>query len=426
MDALPSSGLDPAPANGQAVAAPRLGWLELPWLTRKRLAFYPPLFVAMYLVGKAIWTIRALRHGMLEPVGPGAMPLGGDFIEFWAAAKAVLAGMSAVIYDPLKFYGIEQTAVAGIPTKLWFSYPPTLLPFLLPFGFLPYLWAIPLWVAGGIAVYVKLLRRIAVHPIAVWIGLAFPGAILTVMTGQAGFLLTALLGWGLLLLNSNPVLAGLLLGLLSVKPHLFLLLPLALLVSRRWTVFASATLTVLLLVAASWLAFGAETWLAFFDNARFMRRSLEEVVMVWNRVPSVFVSARLLGAGPTLAYLCQGASAVAATATLVWAWNGPAAMPLKASALVVASLLVTPYFCDYDMVLLVLPIAWSGWHAMEHGWLPGEKLMLLAAWLCPGIAIECTAMTGIQLTPVLLFVFLGSICRRIGYERRRAGCEAVA
>jgi hypothetical protein len=79
-------------------------------------------------------------------------------------------------------------------------------------------------------------------------------------------------------------------------------------------------------------------------------------------------------------------------------------------------------------VLLILPIAWLGWHAARHGWLPGEKFMLLAAWLLPGLIVPLAAILGMQAGPLLVAAFLGMLCRRIAHERslaRRSGPLAL-
>ena len=66
------------------------------------------------------------------------------------------------------------------------------------------------------------------HPRWVWPAIAFPPVFLCLMQGQTGLLAAALLGGGLLALRPRPVLAGVLFGLLTVKPQLGLLLPFAL------------------------------------------------------------------------------------------------------------------------------------------------------------------------------------------------------
>jgi Glycosyltransferase family 87 len=73
-----------------------------------------------------------------------------------------------------------------------------------------------------------------------------------------------LIGGTLYLIPIRPVLAGICLGLLSYKPQYGLLFPLVLIAASQWRVFFSAGATAILLAFVSWLAFGTESWQAFF------------------------------------------------------------------------------------------------------------------------------------------------------------------
>ena len=64
------------------------------------------------------------------------------------------------------------------------------------------------------------------------------------------------------LLGRRPVIAGLLLGALVVKPHLALLVPFWLAAGGQWRAFLAAGASALCLLAISWLAFGTGTMLA--------------------------------------------------------------------------------------------------------------------------------------------------------------------
>lgn len=65
-----------------------------------------------------------------------------------------------------------------------------------------------------------------------------------------------------MLLERSALLAGILFGLLTFKPQLGVLLPLALLAGRQWRAFIAAAATAAVLFAASVILFGANVWLA--------------------------------------------------------------------------------------------------------------------------------------------------------------------
>src|SRR5437868_4975074 len=68
--------------------------------------------------------------------------------------------------------------------------------------------------------YALLSRRLADAPNVLVFLLLAPGAAVNLFFGQNGILSTVLLGGGVLLLGSRPILAGVLLGLLAYKPQL--------------------------------------------------------------------------------------------------------------------------------------------------------------------------------------------------------------
>ncbi|HET6237632.1 MAG TPA: glycosyltransferase family 87 protein, partial [Acetobacteraceae bacterium] len=78
---------------------------------------------------------------------------------------------------------------------------------------------------------------------------AFPATLWTVAMGQNAFLNAALLSGFTLLLQHRPLRAGALLGALCIKPHLAILAPVALIVSRRWRAAASTVTAVLSLAS---------------------------------------------------------------------------------------------------------------------------------------------------------------------------------
>lgn len=60
-------------------------------------------------------------------------------------------------------------------------------------------------------------------------------------------------------LDRRPLLAGLLVGLLTIKPQFGVLIPVLLIASGRWRVFTVATVTALALAAAAVMLFGMQT-----------------------------------------------------------------------------------------------------------------------------------------------------------------------
>ena len=81
----------------------------------------------------------------------------------------------------------------------------------------------------------------------------------------------ALFAGGLANLNTRPLVAGLLFGLLAYKPQFGVMIPLALAAGHYWRSFAAAAVTVLFLALAvtfcSAQAYGRPSWQALISPA---------------------------------------------------------------------------------------------------------------------------------------------------------------
>src|SRR5262249_26312792 len=122
------------------------------------------------------------------------------------------------------------------------------------------------WLIATGAAYAAAIRAIVGERVGWLFALGFPGALWNVTAGQGGFLMTALIGGALVLLEESPVLAGACLGLLTYKPHFGVLFPLVLVATGRWRAFIAAAVTAGVVAAASWLAFGNGPWLAMAQS----------------------------------------------------------------------------------------------------------------------------------------------------------------
>jgi len=337
--------------------------------------------------------------------------VGADFLQYWAASQMALTGEAPAVYDPEKLYAGERQ-VTGVFFPLPWHYPPTFLLLVLPLSLLPYLASLCTWLGVTLSGYLAVLRRIAPHPAAFWLALAFPGAFQNLIHGQNGFLSVALLGGGLLLLERFPLLAGLLLGLLTFKPHLAVLVPVALAAGRRWRALAAMFATFGVLAAASALILGTQVWLAFWKNIPFALRLLEDGSLSLYKMPTIFAATLLAGGGPLLARILQGAAALGMVVLVAWAWFRQKPLPIRAAILALGILLATPHAFEYDLTLLALPLAWLGWEIKTTGWRPWEEAVMAVTWLLPLVSAGLAKFTHCQVAPLVLLGFLALVLRR--------------
>jgi hypothetical protein len=176
--------------------------------------------------------------------------------------------------------------------------------------------------------------------------------------GQNGFLTAALIGGTLYLLPVRPVLSGICLGLLSYKPQYGALFPLVLIAASQWTVFFSAAVVAASLAFVSWLAFGTESWQAFFHwLPAFSQAFLTEGKAPWWKMQSLFSLVRYFGGTETLAWIFHWTLTAIVATGLVLMWRSRISYSLKAAALALGTLLTTPYLFMYDMMVLAIPVA---------------------------------------------------------------------
>ena len=282
-----------------------------------------------------------------------------DFINVWSAGKLVLDGHPALAYD----WGVQkqlQVAVLGqsYDGNFAWHYPP---PFLFVAAFLaqfPYAVAFIGWAAVSFVPYLFVMRAIVGRSCGWLIAAAFPVVLTNTLVGQNGFLTASLIGGMLYLLPTRPILAGVCLGLLSYKPQYGLLFPLVLIAASQWTVFFTAAVVATTLAVASWLAFGTESWQAFFHwMPMFSQAFLTEGRAPWGKMQSIFALVRYLGGSEPLGWIFQSIMTATVALVLVLLWRSRVRYALKAAALATGTLLVTPYLFLYDVMVLAIAVA---------------------------------------------------------------------
>jgi hypothetical protein len=389
------------------------------FLDSERLKVYPRIFIILYILIGAYWFLPGLlTQGIhLDPLGK---PIGSDFVCFWTASQLALSSQSANLYSPDKFYAAEQN-VAKVFYPLPWQYPPTFLLMVLPLAFMPYLLSLLVFLVVTGAGYIYVLWRIAPHRFTPWLSLAFPATFQNIIHGQNGFLTASLLGGGLALVRSHPVLAGISLGLLSYKPHIAAVIPVALVVGRHWKTLFSMIATGVVCIAISTAAFGYGLWLRFFQNISFASKLLIDGSHNLFKMPTVFGGTLLAGGSNALASSLQLLAGIAALICVVWIWSRrQIPLFLKSSALVVAILLITPYAFEYDLTILALPLAWLCWNFSEESGLSSvEEVVVLLAWLAPLVAAPVAKLTSIQVAPMMFVGLLLLITRKARTIRKQ-------
>jgi alpha-1,2-mannosyltransferase len=393
------------------------------WLTPERARAWCRILAAMFLVATVL--VLALSRNGLDPLGN---PLGTDFVSFWSASRLALDGQAAAVYEPAAHLAAQRALFPALQPSFYYAffYPPSFLLICLPLALLPYSAALLVWLSTGFAALFACLRRILPQRWAILPIVAFPALLLNASHGQNGFLSAACLGWSMLLLQRRPFVAGMCLGALVFKPHLLLGAPIALLAARRWTAIAGAATSALGLIVLSWFVLGENAWHGFLRGSALARATLEQGMVEFSKLQSVFAAVRLLHGGVGLAYAVQILSAGLTCALLGYIVARRPGASAESALMVAASLLCTPFLLDYDFVCLALPIAWVMAEAQRTGWWPWEKFVLLAAYVLPLVSRPIAGWADVPMAPMVLAGLLLIVARRAWAASRRthALCES--
>jgi arabinofuranan 3-O-arabinosyltransferase len=305
-------------------------------------------------------------------IGPAPDGTGNvaDFVTLWAAGRVALADHAAAAYDWSTLRPVEEGAVGHFDGYLGWRYPPPFLFVAVALALLPYVSALLVWVFGTFLCYLAAIRAIIGDRVGYFLAVAFPAVLANFMTGQNGFLSASLIGGTLALMERQPVCAGVFLGLLTYKPHLGLLFPIALAAGCHWRVFITAGIVAALMAAASLMAFGTESWQAFFPVIGDAMYS--ESLAYWGRLQSAFGLVRLFYDSEAAAWAAQIIMAISAASLVGILWRGRGAYEIKAAALGVGVLMVTPHILTYDLVVLAVPIAFLFRLGRSQGFLKQE------------------------------------------------------
>ncbi|MGD0419967.1 MAG: glycosyltransferase family 87 protein [Xanthobacteraceae bacterium] len=345
-----------------------------------RLARPVELICFALVLAQAVYLATSYLQGIWI-VGPGG-GVPSDFVNVWAAGRLVLEGHPAAVYDWRAHKLVEEAAVGhAFGGYFGWHYPPTFLFVAAALSLLTYATAYAVWVFGTFPIYLAAIRAIVGERTGYLLAAAFPALLANFIVGQNGFLTAGLVGGALVLLPRRPIVAGLLLGLLTYKPHLGLLFPIALVAAGYWRAFFTAAMVAVLMAVAAWFAFGSDTWQAFFANIGHTSQAfLSDGWADWGKLQTAFGLTRMLGGGETLAWAVQGAVALVAAIAIALLWRSRAAYEIKAAALATGAMLATPYLYTYDLVVLAVPLAFLFRLGHVRGFLPHEMA---------GIGVAC-------------------------------------
>ncbi|WP_235679759.1 glycosyltransferase family 87 protein [Cupriavidus necator] len=386
------------------------------WLDLDRIRVYSIAMLIAYVGMVLLWCLRTKGFTTDSLARPGV-----DFSAFWSASFLALQGHAAKVYD----YETLSPVIAafgavkgGEEFYLPWAYPPMFLLLVMPLALLPFAASYLIFVGVTAAIYIAAIisvlnvRSLPGH--AGWLPvLAFPGIHEAAFMGQNSLLTAGLAAWGLIQTRDRPAMAGVLIGLLCIKPQLALMFPVALVAGRAWKTLLTAAVTAAAMAACSVAAFGWETIPAFLGaSTLFKARVLEQGSSAWPFCPSIFSMMRMAGASVMASYCGQGVCAAFALAGVAKVWSGQNSMALRTSVVAASTLLASPYLWYYDLTWLGIAIAGVAIDGVRRGWLKGERELLAVAWLLPLLLSINRLVDMPQLGPLVTLLLMTMVLRR--------------
>lgn len=336
----------------------------------------------------------------------------------WSFARFAMERAAAGLYDGEVLHAFQRGLFPPLRQTFPYPYPPHYLIAVWPLGWLnPHIvW--PVWTGGTLLLFLVAGCAGGRWRDAPLLALA-PAAIVAAGYGQNGFLTGALILGGLRLLGRHPGWAGVLLAGATVKPHLGLLIPVALVAARQWRALGSGAAAVLGLMAASALAFGWEAWPRFVQTLLGHAGAID----LWvndARKATVAASLALAGVPRGLAYAVQWVLAAGLAALVALAFRG-GATPWRLALLIAAGFAATPYGFQYDLPLLVAAVPMlardEAGAARRLAW--PEVAVLGAVLVAPVTAVMTTRLAWV--TGPCLLALVGLAAWRV-FSRADAPC----
>ncbi|GHB31501.1 hypothetical protein GCM10007094_20140 [Pseudovibrio japonicus] len=352
--------------------------------------------------------------------------VGADFYQFLLASRLAVSGNAAQLYDFSWFYNEVQRNVADGSGFYAWVHPPSMLVFLVPISGLTYLQAYTVWMGmGGLLSFaVAFSRRAPIRAVTFFI--FAPATLVNLFYGQSGMLAGGFLYGGLRLMDRHPAWAGVLLGCVSIKPELFMLIPIILIAHRSIIALCACVATVAFLVDASAVFFGSGLWWIYLETVP----SLVTTVMAQGEgsflylIPSAFGAMRSLGFSATAGYMVQLPVTIIAFAVTFWLFAREREPVARNLAVTLCVLLATPFLFLWDYAVLspalYLYATRTGLFDDDMNTPLMEPVLLFAVYLLPIVNIALAAH-GFPVGPIFTaLALLAVVVRMIDAERTQA------
>ena len=399
-----------------------------PWLNSRRLRAQG-LVLALCLWGTCAWIMTGPgvvgRNGLLK---------GTDFLHFYTLGSLALEHRGADLYDLAAQSELAARRVPEAGHLLFVAlYGPEASLLFAPFAVLPYGPALTLWLIVSALLYglccyaiwktCSNLRRDGW--LVLLLGLAYPAFFHLMVWGQSSALALVCFTCAYLALRADrKFLVGLAIGCLMIKPQLGLAAAFVFVAEREWRVVAGASTSAFGNLLAGWAYYGTpvmRTYFAQLWHAPGLMAQLEPRLYQTHSLRTLWT---MLLPWPQVAFWMYAASAIAVLYVTYLCWTSGASLQLRFSALLVATVLVSPHLTVYDLVILAPAfLLLADWAEGQRSCVRWLGWLLCLTYLLP-LAGPVAQWTHLQLSVLAMTALLWVIYRNASSEAR-AICAVV-
>lgn len=401
-------------------------WISKNFLTARRLRAQA-IVLALCLWG--VCTFDFSSPGLFDRAGNIKFQ---DFLPVYIAARQIAQHQAAGLYDP-NAQREEMRRIVGRRTRVeipnlyapqvdfcfvllarlsflqaaWLS---TLLSLALYFACVYAVWkCCPLLCAGGGHLD---SRQQASHesstdssgpadppnrlPLVALAALAYPPLFHFFVRGQMSAALMASFALAFLAMRAGrPFLAGLILGLLAIKPQFLVAIPLILLLGGSFNIFAGMILSAGAQFILARLYFGAAVMQSYLDFFLHPSRwiNLAELSLAPIQMHSLRAFWSLLIPAPIVAFALYALTSILVIALTIRIWKSSLPLAVRFSALTFAAALVSPHLFIHDLLVLA------------------PALLLLADWSLTRAPDAITSRMNLALYLAFALPLLGPLSR---------------
>ena len=384
-------------------------------LTARRVRFHG-LALALCLWAVYAWNMSVPglrdRNGLIK---------GADFLHFYTLGTLALRARGDLLYNIRGQAAVMEKLLPRTAGTFFVPlYGPQVSLLFAPLARLTYGVALPIWLLLNAAIYAlccsavwrKTCPNLRRHGGTVLIlALAFPGFFHLIAWGQTSGLALLLFTLAYFALRADrPFLAGLAIGSLIFKPQLGLAAAIVFVLAMNWKLVLGAVSAAAAQLTMGWAHYGAQVMRDYEHALLHVHDVLGWLEPRPYQMHSLRAFWSLLLPWEGVAFALYLASALAVLILTVRCWKSGLPLELRFSALLLATVLVSPHLTVYDLVILAPVFLWLGdWAAANAGILAARTRLLLYAAFPLFLLGPLAKFTHLQLSVPVLAALLWAI-----------------